>query len=80
ASGSWTVAVSLVDGSHAIAAVASDAAGNTASAAARTVVIDTTPPTLVAITGFEVDSDSTIGSGVVAPGGATDDRTVVLSG
>uniref|UniRef100_UPI002FE1E325 Ig-like domain-containing protein n=1 Tax=Atlantibacter hermannii TaxID=565 RepID=UPI002FE1E325 len=78
--GSWsfTPETALTDGEHAFTVNVSDAAGNTsASTAAGSIIIDTTPPGASDI----VITDN-IGpvSGTITEGGVTDDTTPTISG
>src|SRR5262249_11627247 len=74
-SGAWSYTTSaLADGSHSLAATASDAAANTSAAsAAFAVTIDTTVPVAPSITSFSGDSGS-VGDHI------TNDNTLTLTG
>ena len=73
--GDWSVtSPALGEGSHAITATATDAAGNEgAASAALSVTIDTSPPEAPTIAGFGEDTGTT-------GDGRTADRVLVLSG
>ncbi len=58
--GSWSIDLSLTEGTHTITAKATDAAGNTSSASSTlTVVIDATAPTLSEITAITTPTSDT---------------------
>jgi hypothetical protein len=74
--GGWTYTTTLAAGTHALHAVASDPAGNTAvTAAAPTIMVDTTPTT-VTITSQILAQDT----GTSATDNITTNGTVTLSG
>lgn len=76
-SGNWsfTPTLPLGDGQHSLTTTVTDAAGNISpSSPAFVLNVDTVPP--AQITSFNITADS----GVVAPGGSTNDTTLTASG
>lgn len=79
ASGQWSFTpAALPDGSYAFRAVATDAAGNTASSVTLTITIDTVLPAAAGDLLLSSDSSGTITP--IATNGATRDTTPVFSG
>ncbi|MGK3124521.1 Ig-like domain-containing protein [Candidatus Pantoea formicae] len=79
ASGQWEFDTSdLPDGTYAFRAVATDAAGNSSDSATITIIIDTAAPP--AADGLQLSNDQSGTPVPVAEGGATNDKTPVLSG
>ncbi|MCK6489356.1 MAG: Ig-like domain-containing protein [Planctomycetes bacterium] len=73
--GSWSVdagAISLADGAHAIVAITSDAAGNSATSAAFNLTIDTVAPAAPVFTGIDTDTGTVPWE--------TTDQTLVIHG
>lgn len=72
---SFTPTLPLGDGPHSLSATVTDSAGNTSvKSPAFTLTIDTTPP--VPVSGIIISADT----GVVAPGGSTNDTTLTVRG
>ncbi|MDF7652135.1 Ig-like domain-containing protein, partial [Erwiniaceae bacterium L1_54_3] len=79
ANGQWEFDTSdLPDGTYAFRAVATDADGNDTASATITIIIDTAAPP--AADGLQLSNDQSGTPVPVAEGGATNDKTPVLSG
>ena len=81
ATGAWSIqlTVPLGNGTHALTATVSDAAGNTATSGTFNLVVDNVPPATPGIPDITVNPDGS-GETAISGGGSTRDTTPTLSG